>query len=69
MLVGLVFEFFGVVKFDQVDGFLDVVELFLMGHPDLLVASAELVDPFDFVGVVFEFLGGDRGTYWLILLT
>ena len=48
MFVGLHFEFSGVIEFDKIDGFLDILELFLVCESDLLIASSELVDSLHF---------------------
>lgn len=69
MFVRLLLELAGVVQFDQIDGFLDIMEFFLVTHSERLVAPAELVDSLDLVGIVFKFLDEGRSTHWLILLT
>ena len=40
VLVGLLLEFPGIVKLDEVDGLLDILEFLFVGEADFLVAPA-----------------------------
>ena len=69
VFVWLHFELSGVIEFDKIDCFLDILELFLVCESDLLIASSELVDSLYFFWIIFKFLDRRWVTHWLIWLT
>ncbi len=56
MLVGNNLDLASVVQFYQVNRFLDVLQLFLVAHAKLLVASPQVFDPFLLITIVSHFL-------------
>ena len=69
VLIRLLLEFPGIIKFDQIYGFLDILKFLFMSESDFLVSSTQFVDSFNLFGIVFVFLDRKGGTHWLILLT
>ena len=69
VLVGDDFDLARIIEFDQVNGLLDVLQLLLVAHAQLLVASAQILYPLLLVTVVSHFLDQRTNTHWLILLT
>ena len=69
VLLRNILDFPRIVELDQVNRFLDILEFLLVAGPESLILSTQVLDPLDFLGVVFFLLNERRVTHCCILLT
>ena len=64
-----VFDLPRVVELHQINGLLNILEFLLVTGPEVLILSTQILEAFEFLGVVLLLLNDGRVTHCCILLT